>query len=125
MELIPVFSQCIFEVSKLGNLPSLPLTDLSVMSEGSITTKEFYAKAFDRYQGKRICCVGDIGESLDDPISYSLNTLREMQILGMDPQRENWDDWTVDVREERFRQKVLEFNPALVEYFQKIWSIPR
>ncbi len=41
VELIPVFSQCIFEVSKTGNLPGLPLTDLSVMSEGSITTQDF------------------------------------------------------------------------------------
>ncbi len=32
VELIPVFSQCIFEVSKVGNLPGLPLTDLSVVS---------------------------------------------------------------------------------------------
>jgi hypothetical protein len=28
VELIPVFSQCIFEVSKIGVLPGLPLTDL-------------------------------------------------------------------------------------------------
>jgi hypothetical protein len=122
VELIPVFSQCIFEVSKAGNLPGLPLTDLSVMSEGSITTKEFYGRASDRYQGKRICCIGDIGESLEDPVSYSINTLREMQILGMDPQKENWDAWTVDVREESFKKRVFQFDPTLVEYFQKIWS---
>ncbi|MCJ7782644.1 MAG: hypothetical protein MUP41_01840, partial [Desulfobacterales bacterium] len=42
VELIPVFSQCIFEVAKVGNLPGLPLTDLSVISSGSITTKESY-----------------------------------------------------------------------------------
>ena len=53
VELIPVFSQCIFEVSKTGNLPGLPLTDLSVMSKGSITTRAFYEQAFDRYQGKK------------------------------------------------------------------------
>ena len=122
MELIPVFFQCLFEVSKAGNLPGLPLTDLSVMSAGSITTKEFYEKAHRRYQGARICCVGDIGESLENPIQYSIHTLWEMQVLGMNPEKEDWSAWTVDVREKTFQKKVSDFNPALAEYFLKIWK---
>lgn len=122
VELIPVFSQCIFEVSKMGNLPGLPLTDLSVVSLGSITTSEFYEKAFRRYQGTRMCCVGDIGESLEEPLQYSIHTLWEMQILGMDPKKEDWGDWTVDVRGKSFQKYVQEFNPALAEYFKGIWE---
>ena len=122
VELIPVFSQCIFEVSKTGNLPGLPLTDLSVMSEGSITTRAFYEKASERYQGKRTCCVGDIGESLEDPVSYSINTLREMQILGMNPSKENWDRWTIDVREEEIKKKISDVSPSLVDYFKNIFE---
>lgn len=122
VELIPVFSQCIFEVSKVGNLPGLPLTDLSVINPGSITTEEFYEKTFRRYQGTRMCCVGDIGESLEDPLQYSIHTLWEMQILGMDPKKEDWSTWTVDVREESFQKKVSDFNPALFEYFKSLWS---
>jgi hypothetical protein len=122
VQLIPVFSQCIFEVSKSGNLPGLPLTDLSVMSPGSITTKAFYEKAFQRYQGTRMCCVGDIGESLEDPIQYSIHTLWEMQILGMDPMKENWDAWTVNVREKSFKKKVSDFKPELVDYFAELWK---
>jgi hypothetical protein len=122
VELIPVFYQCIFEVSKVGNLPGRPLSDLSMMSPGSITTKELYEKAFHRYQGTRMCCVGDIGESLEDPFQYSIQTLWEMQILGMDPKKENWDAWTVDVRGEKFKKKVLNFNPTLFEYFKEIWK---
>jgi hypothetical protein len=122
VELIPVFSQCIFEVSKVGNLPGLPLTDLSMISPGSITTKELYEKAFRRYQGTRMCCVGDIGESLENPVQYSIHTLREMQILGMDPKKEDWNTWTVDVREKSFQKKVSDFNPALADYFQEIWK---
>jgi hypothetical protein len=122
VELIPVFSQCIFEVSKLGNLPGLPLTDLSVMSPSSITTRPFYEKAFHRYQGTRMCCVGDIGESLEDPIQYSIHTLWEMEILRMDPRKENWDDWTVDVREKSFKKKVSDFNPSLIKYLKEIWK---
>ena len=120
--LVPIFSQCIFEVSKVGNLPGLPLTDLSVISPGSITTEEFYEKAFRRYQGTQMCCVGDIGESLEDPLQYSIHTLWEMQILGMDPKKEDWSAWTVDVREESFQKKVSDFNPALFEYFNSLWT---
>jgi hypothetical protein len=122
VELIPVFSQCIFEVSKVGNLPGLPLTDLSVISPGSITTKEFYEKAFHRYQGTRMCCIGDIGESLENLIQYSIHTLWEMQILGMNPKKEDWNAWTVDVRTEELKQKVHDFNPPLAEYFSDLWG---
>jgi hypothetical protein len=122
IELIPVFSQCIFQVSGEGNLPGFPLTDLPVTNPGSITTKHFFEKGFHRYQGTRMCCVGDIGESLDDPIRYSLHTLLEMQVLGMDPRKEDWTAWTVDVREESFKKKVFHFNPDLVDYFNVLWK---
>ena len=120
VELIPVFSQCIFEVSKEGNLPGLPLTDLSVISPGSITTKSFYEKAFQRFQGTRMCCVGDIGESLEDPVNFSVHTLLEMKLLGMDPKKENWDAWTVNVRKKEFQKKVQDFDPALFNYLTEI-----
>jgi hypothetical protein len=122
VELIPVFSQCIFEVSKVGNLPGLPLTDLSIISPNSITTRELYDKALCRYQGTRMCCVGDVGESLEDPIRYSIHTLWEMQILGMDPKKEDWSTWTIDVRAKEMKKKVHNFNPTLVEYFNEIWK---
>ncbi len=122
VELIPVFFQCIFEVSKVGNLPGLPLTDLSIMSAGSITTKELYEKALHRYQGKRMCCVGDIGESLEDPVNYSIHTLWEMQVLGMDPKKEDWSAWTVDIRTEGMKKRVSEFNPSLADYLKEIWE---
>lgn len=121
VELIPVFSQCIFEVSRERNLPGLPLTDLPVTNPGSITTRTFYKKAFHRYQGTRMCCVGDIGESLDDPIRYSLHTLWEMQVLGMDPKKEDWNQWSVNVQEENFKKRVADFNPSLSEYFRDLW----
>ena len=122
VKLIPVFSQCIFEVSKTGNLPGLPLTDLSVISPGSITTKDLYQKAFLRYQGTRMCCIGDIGESLEDPLQYSIHTLWEMQLLGMDPNKENWNNWTTDVRQKEVQKKIYEFNPALFDYVKAIWK---
>ena len=125
VELIPVFSQCLFEVSKAGNLPDLPLTDLPILNPGSITTKAFYEKAVRRYQGTRMCSVGDVTESLEDPFQYSIHTLWEMQILGMDPKEEIWDAWTVDVRKERFRKTVADLNPGLRDYFREIWEARR
>jgi hypothetical protein len=122
VELVPVFTQCVFEVSKVGNLPGLPLTDLSIISPGSITTKELYEKALRRYQGTRMCCVGDIGESLENPVQYSIHTLWEMQILGMDPMKEDWSAWTVDVRTEEMKKRVHDFNPSLADYFKEIWK---
>ena len=122
VELIPVFSQCIFEVSRKGNLPGLPLTDLSVMSPGSITTKALYEKALTRYQRTRMCCVGDIGESLEDPVQYSIHTLWEMQVLGMDPKKENWEAWSVSVKEKSFKERVSHFKPELTDYFKDLWK---
>jgi len=122
VELIPVFSQCIFEVSRKGNLPGLPLTDLSLMSLGSITTRTLYEKALTRYQRTRMCCVGDIGESLEDPIQYSFYTFWEMQVLGMDPRKENWDAWTVNVKEKDFKNKLSRFKPELTDYFKELWK---
>jgi hypothetical protein len=120
VELIPVFFECIFEVSKVGNLPRRPLTDLSIISPGSITTKQLYEKAVRRYQGTRMCCVGDIGESLEDPANYSIHTFWEMQILGMDPKREDWNGWTIDVRTEEMKKRISDFNPSLPDYFKEI-----
>jgi hypothetical protein len=121
VELIPILSQCILEISKTGNLPGHPLTDLSLMSPGSITTKAFYEKAFHRYQGTGMCSIGDIGDSLKDPLRYSLHTLWEMEILKMDPKKEDWGAWTFDIRGKRFQKKVLDFNPVLFDYFKEIW----
>jgi hypothetical protein len=122
VEFIPVFSQCIFEVSRRGNLPGLPLTDLSLISLGSITAKTLYEKALTRYQRTRMCCVGDVGESLEDPIQYSLHTLWEMQVLGMDPKKENWGAWSINVREKDFENKVSHFKPELIDYFKELWK---
>jgi hypothetical protein len=122
VELIPVFSQCIFQLSSLENLPGRPITALSITNPGSITTKELCEKAFHRYQGTRMCCIGDIGKSLEDPIQYSIDTLQEMQILGMDPKREDWSAWTVNLQTEEIKEKVRTFSPSLADYFKEIWK---
>ncbi|MGZ3536808.1 MAG: hypothetical protein ACXVAB_02105 [Thermodesulfobacteriota bacterium] len=122
VELIPVFSQCIFQLSSLENLPERPITALSITNPGSITTKELYERAFRRYQGTRMCCIGDIGESLEDPVQYSIDTLQEMQILGMDPKREDWSAWTVNLQTEEMKEKVHTFSSSLADYFKEIWK---
>ena len=69
--------------------------------------------------------IGDVTESLEDPDQYSLQTLWEMQILEMGPKKENWDDSTVDVHQEKFQKRVADFNQDPRDYFQKIWEIKR
>jgi len=39
----------------------------------------------------------------------------------MDPAKEDWSTWTVDVRNKEFQEKVSDFNPALLEYFKSFW----
>ena len=91
VEMIPVFSQCIFEVSKEGVLPNLPYTDLPVENHGTITSREFYQKAHQVYQGKPMCCVGDVGDSLENPEKYIAETLKEIEILGIDISQPGWE----------------------------------
>ena len=67
-----------------------------------------------------MCSVGDVTESLEDPFQYSIHVLWEMQILGMDPKKENWEAWTVDVRQETFQKRVAELNPSLLEYLRRM-----
>ncbi len=122
VELIPVFSQCIFETSKAGNIPELSLPSLSVINPGSITTKELYERAFHRYQGTQMCCIGDIKESLENPVQYSIHTLQEMQILGMDPKKEDWNAWTISPQTEEMKRKVQTFSLSLADYFEEIWK---
>jgi hypothetical protein len=121
VKLIPVFTQCIFELSKARNLPVRYGSELSVLAPGSMTTRDFYEKASERYQGTRMCSAGNPNESLEDPLQYSIHTLWEMETLKMDPKKEDWDAWTMDVRGKEVQKKVLEFRPALFDYFKKIW----
>jgi hypothetical protein len=44
-----------------------------------------------------------------------------MQVLGMDPGKEDWTTWTVNVRDKKFKQRVSDLNPSLLEYFSPAW----
>jgi hypothetical protein len=48
-----------------------------------------------------------------------------MQILEMNPKKENWEAWTVDVYQEKFQKGVSDFNPGLHDYFREIWEEKR
>lgn len=116
VNLIPIFSQCLFKKLEKDN------PKFSVINSDSITTREFFKKASQRFQGKPMCCIGNLEETLYDPIKYSINTLWEMMTLKMDPDKEDWEVWSINVREEDFQKKVNNFNPLLLQYFQKSWK---
>jgi hypothetical protein len=57
------------------------------------------------------------------PLIYVVeNEVGQRLLLGMDPKKENWGAWTVDVQEERFKKKAFDFNSALFEHFKEIWK---
>jgi len=120
VSLIPVFSQCMFGISETGG-PS-PHFVLSAMDDHSVGTRNLIERAYGRYQGTRMCSVGDAEMSLENPVEYSIQTLSEMQSLGMDPGKEYWEAWTVDVHEKSFQEKLGSFNPDLLEYFEESWK---
>ncbi len=119
---VPVFTECVFELLKQVNVTGLRSSDLSVLAPGSITTKSFYEKSFERYQGTPMCSAGSPRQSLENPVQYSIHTLWEMETLKMDPKKEDWDAWTVDIRGKECQKKALEFSPALHDYFRGIWK---
>ncbi len=118
VELIPVFSQCIFEVSKTGNLPGLPLTDLSVMSEDSSTTEEFYEKARNRYQGKSMCCIGDMGRAFTSLSPIRSTHSERCRPSGSIPSKRPGTNGQMISRKERGGRRSGHFIPPL-RLFQK------
>jgi len=120
VELIPVYSQCIFKMSESLKFKDNP--SFSVLNQGSITTKLFFEKASHRFQEKLMCSVGNFEESLYNPIQYSINTLMEMMALGMDPKRENWEGWSINVKGDDFQKILAENNPSLLDYFKESWK---
>lgn len=100
VDMIPVFSQCIFQVSEKGVLPNLPYTDLAIENQGTITSRRFYQKAHKFYQGKLMCCVGDVGDSLENPERYIEETLKEISILDIDVSQPGWE-WVEKIKARR------------------------
>jgi len=121
VEFMPIFSQCIFAVSSEGVLPNLPLTDLSIEHERTISSENFYQKAHIVYQGKKMCAVGDIGKSIGSQKEYEeylMDTLYEMQILGIDPNQREWQWVKALWSNEIFRCSIKKFNPQVYTYLQ-------
>lgn len=125
VEMICFFSQAIFEVSKEGNLPGLPLTDLPIENPETITGKEFYKKAHQLFQGIPLCSVGDVGDSLWKVAQYIVDTFWEIQIVGLNPTKESWE-WTRRMWEDQgFRAVLREEKPKVHQYFQGYFSKER
>lgn len=122
VRLVPVVSQCLFEASQSPEPACSRDRAFPILNGATLATRTFFEKAAERYQGRRICAVGDVRKSLHHPVAYSVETLWEMMRVGMDPAKENWEAWTIDVRREEIRQKIEEFNPAVLEYFRASWE---
>ena len=122
VRLVPVVSQCLFDVSKPLEPACSRQATFPILDPATLTSRAFLEKATERYQGKEICSVGDVQKSLSHPILYCVETLREMMHVGMDPSKENWEAWSVDVRSEEMREKIHELDPAIYDYFRPFWD---
>ena len=98
-ELIPVFNGALIQVAEKG--VTMPFTDLGLQPQ-TIVTRHFYHDLNKRYQGKPLCWVGDIGDSIYKPQDHLIETLSDMLAVGMDLERENFSLWSPIVRSDAF-----------------------
>jgi hypothetical protein len=99
VELVPVYNGALIEVAEEG--VTMPFTDLGLQPR-TVVTHHFYQDLKDRYQGTPLCWVGDIGDSIYKPEDHLLETLSDMQAVGMDFEREDFSLWSPIVRSEQF-----------------------
>ncbi len=92
IEFIPVLSTGILSVFPESGVLGKPWTDLSPISEFAVMPDSFIDVARVYYQGRPMCAVSDVGESLGEEFFlYILSTLRELAILRMNLQASPWD----------------------------------
>lgn len=91
----------IIEVSEKGKIPGLPYTDLSQFSSRSITyqelvdrTKNFSVNEFGEIVAR--CSCGDVGESIDAPDAYVVDTIIEAILWGIPLEKEEWDKYLIN-----------------------------
>jgi hypothetical protein len=118
VELIAVFSSALFEVSQRGILPDLPYTDLPLLGKGTITTPDLSQRAQDIFQGKKMCSVGDVGDSLENPFNYLINTLREISAWRIDVDNPDWL-WVKELfKLSSFQEKLEKIDEEAYRYFK-------
>lgn len=108
VELIPVFNSALIQVAEKG--VSLPYTDLGLQPH-TIVTRHFYQDLKDRYQSTPLCWVGDIGDSIYKPEEHVMETLRDMLVVGLDFEREDFSLWSPIVRSEPFISRLQDSHP--------------
>lgn len=110
VEFIPVLNSAVIEVAKEGI--SKPYTDLG-LREKTIVTKEFCRDLRSRYQDKPICWVGDIGDSLYKTHKYLIETLSDMNKIGLDLSKEDFSFWDPEIRSKEFLEKLKKQKPEV------------
>jgi len=103
-----------------------PFTDLG-LQPNTIVTKDFFEILNKRYQGKQICWVGDIGDSLYKTHEYMIETLEDMVKVGMDLEKEDFSIWNKEVRSKKFLEKLKKRKPEIynlvTQYLRSVSSI--
>lgn len=125
-KLVVIFNSAVIEVAKQDGV-DLPYTDLGLRPL-TIMTKEFYHRAYQRYQASKICWVGDIGDSVYKVIDHYKETLRHMRIFGFRPHVEFGTDleivneWDLTVLlHPMLRTELENEDPETFHYFRNIF----
>ena len=107
---VPVLNSAVIQVAREGL--NLPFTDLG-LQPGTIVSRDFHRALDARYQGRPLCWVGDIGDSLYTPEEYLMDTLQDMLQAGLDLEREDFSSWPPLLRAPAFAARLAEERPAL------------
>ncbi|MDP7422586.1 MAG: hypothetical protein QGH40_11970 [bacterium] len=110
VKFIPVLNEAIMQVAEKGI--SLPYTDLGLHPK-TIVTREFYQALKRRYQGTSICWLGDVGDSMYKTTDYLIETFHDMVTVGMNIERENFDDWLPLIRTDKFLNELVHRVPGI------------
>jgi hypothetical protein len=115
IEFIPVFANSIFQVTKDTNvLPGLPgMTDLPFFNEETLANRDLFNEAWRIYRGKKMCAMGDTGNRLRKISLYYLETLTELDILGLECTQPEWHKAAEILEKPGNREQVAAFRRAI------------
>lgn len=110
VEFVPVLNSAIIQVAEMG--VSLPYTDLGLQPLTMIT-RDFFKMLDQRYQGKPLCWVGDIGDSLYKTTDYLIETVCDMHKLGFDFKQEDFSKWNPILKSAELVKRFEETQPEI------------
>jgi len=112
VELIPVLNEAIVQVAAEG--VRKPFTDLGLQPR-TIVSRTFHSALHYRYQGKPLCWLGDVGDSLYKPVEHLIETVEDMAALDWDFGQEDFSHWPTMTASPEVLDVIAQRWPAVAE----------